>query len=178
MVGLLVTVLGVLSYFHLSSDTRAVRREITRASGVEWRQQIGLNIGSLTMSAARAGLAFVPLEPEARAALRSVRGVEVGVYEQAAGLEQADREAMLAVADRVLNARGWERVVGVLEGKSMVGVYLPAKVTPASRMKACVVVQEGRQMVVVSAQANLEPLLECLRNNPEWRAGMRSLACR
>jgi hypothetical protein len=178
MIGLLVTVLGVLSYFHLSSDTRAVRNEMTRASGVEWRQQIGFNIGSLTLSAARVGLSFVPLEPEARAALRSVRGVEVGIYEQVAGLEQTDREAMLGVADRVLSARGWERVIGVLEGKSMVGVYVPAKMTPASRMKACVVVLERRQMVVVSARANLEPLLECLRDNPKWRAEVRSLASR
>jgi hypothetical protein len=156
--------LGVASYFHLGSDTRALRNGLMEASGVEWRQQLGLNIGSMTWGAVRAGLSFVPLDPEARAAVQAVRGAEVGIYELASETKRPDGADMLAVADRVLNERGWERVVGVLDGEILVGVYVPAKTVSARRMKCCVMVFDGRRMVVVRASANLEPLLRCLRN--------------
>lgn len=42
--------LGVASYFRLSSDTRALRSELMRASGAEWRQRIGLNVGGTTLA--------------------------------------------------------------------------------------------------------------------------------
>jgi hypothetical protein len=32
---------------------------------------------------------------------------------------------MLAAADSAMTARGWERVVGVMDGKDLVAVYLP-----------------------------------------------------
>ena len=175
---LAVLAVGVISYFHLSSDTRMLRSELTRASGAEWRQQIGLNIGSVTLGLARAGLSFAPLDPEARVALRAVRGVEVGIYQLASGSKRPDRTAMLNAADGVMRTRGWERVVGVLDHDQLVGVYLPAKITSARRMKACVMVLDGHQMVVVSARADLEPLLECLRNQTDWHAKMHSLASR
>jgi hypothetical protein len=173
--------LGVASYFRLSSDTRALRNELTKASGTKWRQQIGLNVGSMTLGAVRGGLSFARLDPKAQEVLRAARGVEgveVGVYELHSGSNPPDRAAMLTVADNVMSARGWERVVGVLDGEQVVGVFLPARITSPSRMKCCVVVLDGRQLVVVSAHADLEPLLEFLRNQPEWRAKMRSLARR
>jgi len=170
--------LGVASYFHLSSDTRTLRNELTQASEAEWRQQIGLNIGSMTLGAVRGGLSFAPLDPRAKAALRGVRGIEVGIYEMTSESNRPDRAAMLTVADSVMSARGWERAVGVLDGEQMVGVFLPAKISSAKRMKCCVVVLDGRQMVVVSARADLEPLLECLRNQTDWHAKVFSLAGR
>lgn len=178
LVGLGILVAGVASCFRLSSDTRALRRELTQASGAEWRQQIGLNIGSVTLGLVRAGLSFVELDAEARAAVHAVRGAEVGVYELATESKRPDGAAMLAAADGVMNARGWTRVVGVLDGRQLVGVYMPAELKSARRVKACVVVLDGRQMVVVSARADLEPLLECLRRQTDWRAEVRSLARR
>lgn len=175
-VGITALGLGVVSYLHQSSDTRALRKELTRASGADWQQRIGLNIGSLTLCAARAGLSFVPMEDEARAALRTVRGVEVGIYEVASASQRPDCSAMLTAADGVMKARGWERVVGVMDGRQLVGVYLPTDVHSVRRMKACVVVMEGHQMVVVSARANLEPLMECLQKQHDWPAEVKALA--
>lgn len=173
--------LGVASYFHLNADTRALRNELTQASGATWRKQIGLNIGSITLGAVRGGLSFARLDPEAQEVLqaaRGIKGVEVGVYELNSESSAPDRAAMLTVADSVMSARGWERAVGVLEGDQMVGVFLPARITSPSRMKCCVVVLNGRQLVIVSARADLEPLLEWLQNQPDWRDGMRTLASR
>ena len=173
--------LGVASYFHLSSDTRALRNELTQASGTKWRKQIGLNVGSITLGVVRGGLSFAKLDPKAHEVLRAARGldgVEVGLYELNSGSRAPDRAAMFTVADKVMGDRGWERVVGVLNGDQMVGVFLPAGITSSNRMKCCVVVLDGRQLVLVSARADLKPLLEWLRNQRGWRDGMRSLASR
>jgi len=178
LVALGVIGLGVASYFHLSSDTRALRNGLMKASGAEWRQHIGLNIGRGTFGAVRTGLAFVPLEPEARAAVQAVRGVEVGIYELTPGAKAPDRAAMLTVADKVLNARGWERLVGVLDEENLVSVYVPGGAISSPTVKCCVLVFDGRQMVLVSARANVEPLFECLRNQSDLRTKLQTLAAR
>ena len=78
---------GVASCFRLGSDARALRNELIKSSGVEWRQQIALNAGRLTLGAVRAGLscAKLKLDPEARAALQSLRTAGVGVYQLPSG---------------------------------------------------------------------------------------------
>jgi hypothetical protein len=156
----IVIVVEVVSWFHLSSDTKALRNSLIKSSGVEWRQRIALNAGGLTLSAVRAGLSFVHLDAGARAALQSVRGAEVGVYQLPSGAKPPDRAAMLAAADAAMTARGWDRVVGVMDGRDLVTVYLPDKTASACRMKCCLMVFDGQEMVVVSARANLEPLLK------------------
>ena len=178
LVALGTIALGVASYFRLSSDTRAMRDGVIKASGVEWRQNIGLNIGGGTFGLVRAGLSFIQLEPEAQAAIKAVRGVEVGIYEPTSGTKPPDGAAMLAVADKVLNARGWERVVGVLDGKDLVSVFVPAGAVLTDKVKCCVLVFDGRQMVMVSARVDAEPLLECLRNQSDLRLKLQSLAAR
>ena len=173
-----VIALGVASYFHPSADTRALRNGLMKASGVEWRQSIGLNIGSATLGAVRAGLSFVPLDSKARAVVRSVRGVEVSIYELAAGTKSPDSAALLDAADTVLSDRGWERLVCVLDREELVGVYVPRKAILARQMKCCVLVFDGRQMIVVSARVDAEPMLRCLQNQSNLPAGVRSLATR
>jgi hypothetical protein len=149
-----------------------------KASNVEWEKQIDLNIGTATLAVVGAGLAFAPLDANARAAVQAVRGVEVGIYEMVPGMKPPDCAAMLAVADSVLTARGWERLVGVLDGEELVSVYVPGKAISARQVKCCALVFDGRQMVVVSAKVDLEPLLRHLRNQPELLAKVRSLAAR
>jgi hypothetical protein len=148
------------------------------ASGAEWRRQICVNVGGLTFGIVRAGLSFVSLDAEARAAVQSVRGAEVGIYTLSSETNGPDNAAMLAIADRVLNARGWERVVGVLEGDKLVGVYLPVETIFAHKVKTCVVVFDGHHMVLVSAKANVEQLWECLEDKLDLHDKMRSLAAR
>ena len=169
--------LGVASYFRLSSDTRALRNELTRASGAEWRKQIGLNIGDTTLGLARGASLFIDLDRDAQTALRAVRGAEVGLYELASTSKSPDRAAMLNAADKAMSRRGWERVVGVLDGDQMVGVFLPAKIT-SDRMKCCVAVLDGRRLIVVSAEGDLQPLMELARNKSDWHAKFPSFAIR
>jgi len=175
---LVVLAAGVASCFRLGSDARALRNELIKSSGVEWRQQIALNAGCLTLGAVRAGLSCVKLDPGARAALQSVRNAGVGVYQLPSGTPPPDRAAMLAAADTAMTARGWERVVGVIDGQDLVTVYMPGKDVSSHRVKCCVTVFDGSEMVLVSAQANLEPLVEYALNQPGLRAQARRLTQR
>lgn len=170
--------LGVASYFHLSSDTRALRNELTRASGTEWRKQIGLNIGDTTLGLARGALLFIKgVDREAQTALRAVHGVEVGIYQLTSTSKAPDPAAMLNAADKAMSNRGWERVVGVLDNEQMVCVFLPAKIT-SDRMKCCVAVLDDRKLIVVSAKADLQPLVELAKSQTDWHVKFRSLASR
>ena len=174
LLGLLAA--GVASCFRLSSDSRALRNELIQSSGVEWRQQIALNANWLTLGAVRAGLSCVRLDPGARAALQSVRSAGVGVYQVASGTAP-DRAAMLAAADSAMTARGWERVVGVMDGGDLVTVYLPEKVS-VRRLKCCVMVFDGKEMVLVSARGNLEPIVNYALEQPGFCDRTKSLAQR
>jgi hypothetical protein len=83
----------------------------------------------------------------------------VGVYQLPAGTPPPHRAAMLASADSAMTARGWERVVGVIDGRDLVAVYFP-KDFSVHRLKCCVLVIDGKEMVLVSVQGNPEPLLQ------------------
>jgi hypothetical protein len=150
---------GVASCFRLGADARAMRNGLIESSGIEWRQQIALNTGWLTWGAVRAGLSCVRLDPAARAALQCIHGAGVGIYQLPAGTPSPSRAAMLATADSAMTARGWERLVGVIDARDLVAVYTP-KAVSAHRLKCCVLVFDGKQMVLVSAQGNPQPILE------------------
>jgi hypothetical protein len=135
--------------------------------------EIELGVGGLTFTLARAGSAFVDLPPEARAVLRSVRGADVGVYR----LRNPDRvvsgATLLPAADRALGERGWDRLVGVLDGPDKtVAVYVSREPESSRRLKLCVMVLEGPQMVIVAARGNPEPLLELALNQARREAGL------
>jgi hypothetical protein len=85
---------------------------------------------------------------------------------------------MLAAADSAMTTRGWDRVVGVMDGQDLVTVYLPAKNVSIHRLKCCVMVFDGEKMVLVSAQGNLEPLLKYALDQPGLCAQTRRLAQR
>lgn len=118
---------GVASCFYLSSDARALQDELIKSSSVTWRQQTALNAGFLTFGALRTGLSCIRLDPAVRAVVQSVQAAGVGVYELPENTPPPDRAAMLAAADAAMTARGWERVVGVMDGQDLVTVYLPTK---------------------------------------------------
>src|SRR5207249_1368616 len=120
--------------------------------------------GPLSLNLARAGLAFVDLEPEARTALNAVRSAEVGVYTLCGERQHLNLAAMLSAADRTMAGRGWDRVVGVMNGRELVAIYVPAQARSTRNMKVCLVTVNGQELVVASARSNLEPLMEIAWN--------------
>lgn len=161
-----LAVIGVTGFFRLSPDTSALRA-IALSSGGAWQKVAALRVGWITTGLVRTGLSFVQMEPDARAALRVVRGAEVGVYELRDESGPCHRQQVLTRANKEMLARGWERVVTVAQGTDLVAVYVSPSRFSSRNLRCCVLVLQERQMVVAAAQANLEPLLEIARRHLE-----------
>ena len=159
----LVGCYGVASVFRLRSDTRALRDVALESLGGTCEKKIALHVGGLTTALARAASSFFAIPPEARAALEAVRRADVGVYKVQRHQSPAVRATILAAADQAMQTRGWTRVVGVLEKRDLVAVYLPSGSFSSQRMKCCVLVLDNPNLVIASAQGNAEPLLELVR---------------
>src|SRR5207302_1440494 len=65
-----------------------------------------------------------------------------------------------SAADKTMADRGWDRVVGVMNPREMVAVYLAANARSPRNVKVCVVALNGKELVVASARSNLEALME------------------
>jgi hypothetical protein len=152
--------LGLSGCFKPAGEARAVRDRLVRQAGVRCATQFEFSVHGAVFHLVRAGLAFVDLDPEARAALTTLRGAGVGVYQLRFGGKACDRAALLSAADEAMTGRGWERVVGVLDGDEMVAVYVPRDTRPGGHLKVCAVVLDRDELVIASARTNPEPLIE------------------
>ena len=163
LLALIVSVpLAVASYFGLRGDLAALRRDLGRSSTEGIHRQVEVNVGWITCDLARAALRFVPMEPEARLAISSLRGAQVGVYQLDRLTPLGGGRRFLVEADSSLGRRGWERVVGVMSKDTCVGVYMLAKPSACSPLKFCVMVLTEGQMVLTQASGNPEPLIKLL----------------
>ncbi len=174
LLGLVLLVVGVTGYIRLGRDTRALRDSVLKSSVARWDKKVEVSVGACTLKLVRFGLSFAPLDAEARkvlGALKSVRGAEAGVYKLHDGRSLLDRAAMMAAADDVMAARGWDRMVGVLNRRDLVAIYVPKGARPARNVKVCLLALRGPDLVVASARSNLEPLWELAMEQAQWRTG-------
>src|SRR6185503_11503215 len=134
--------------FRVSSDVGALRDSVMKAAHAEREERIEIGVGPLTLNLARAGLSFVDLDPEVRAALQVVRSAEVGVYKVRNKRQQLSHAAMLSAADETMADRGWDRVVCVMNRHEFVAVYVPGNVRSTRNMKVCFVTVNNHECVV------------------------------
>ena len=167
----LVGALALLVYssLHVGSDVAALRRCVLPASAAGWHKQVEISAGWLPVWLAKTGLKFARLDPEARIALRAAKSGEVVVYQRPGNDPQLDHSGILAKADLTMERRGWERAVGVVDRDDLVAVYVPTGLSSVRNVKACVLVLNRENLVVVSATADLRPLLQLIHERPEWR---------
>ncbi len=102
---LLVTGLFLISFacdslpgfFHIGRDAAALRDSLlkTATRAGEWSKHIEVNLGAITLDLVRVGLALVPMEPDARTALRAVRAAEVSFYQRGHVHTRLDQATML-----------------------------------------------------------------------------------
>jgi hypothetical protein len=166
---LVVLSAGLTGCFKVSSDAGALRDSVAKSSGVRWDKQIEIGVGAITLNLARTGLAFVPLDPDARTALHAVRAADVGVYQRRGAHGPFNHTAVLLAADKAMAGRGWDRIVGVMNRNELVAIYVRKDVTSTQNVKVCFVTMNREEMVVASARSNLEPLMELAFNHAEWR---------
>lgn len=156
---LMMCVLSVLGMFHLGSEATLLRTTLMSSVAGTWDKKIAIRVGGITTALVRGGSRFFNLPPEPRAALDALHGAEVGVYNLQEEPGYVDRGPMLTRADKAMAARGWDRIVGVVQENNLVAVYIPHKKASARNLRCCVAVFSGRDLVVVSARGNVEPLL-------------------
>lgn len=162
MFALLVVAL-VLS-FRLGSETRTLRQVALASVPGTWDRQFELGVGRLPVLIAKAGLGFVPLEPEARAALAAFESADVSIYQRRHGTPTSDLSTsspdVLAAVSQAMANHGWEPLVRVRDGHDTVGIFVPVDTGRATSLRACILVLDGDDLVMVSARANPGPLVE------------------
>jgi hypothetical protein len=151
---------GLAGYLRLGSDARVLRDSVAKATAAELSRKVELSVGWFTLWLVRAGLSLADLNPVARAAVDTVGGAEVGVYQLGRQARPLDYGSVLEAADKMMAEHGLYRVVGVAGQAEVVGVYVPTALPRGHTLRVCVLVLDARQLVVVSALANVEPLME------------------
>ena len=164
---LAICALGVVGMFQLSSESTILRQTMMSSVAGTWDKKIAIRVGGLTTALVRGGSRFFKIPPEPRAALDAVHGAEVGVYNLREDPGYVERGALLTRADKAMAARGWDRIVGVVHEHDLVMVYMPHKKASLHNLRCCVAVFSGRDLVVVSARGNLEPLMELAQKHLE-----------
>jgi hypothetical protein len=170
-------VIGVASFFRLSSEAAALRESVM-AGNENWSRKIALNVGLFTTGLARAGSRFIKMPPEPRAAFDSIRGAEVGIYKLDGSAGWVNPHAILARADKAMTARRWDRVVGVSHEHELVAVYVPQRGFSSTKMKCCVMVLHDRDLVIAGVSGNLEPLFELAQRKVDLKEVTRNFAVR
>lgn len=160
---LLLGAIGITGCFRLSPATRALRAGVIESLPGQCEKRLAVHVGGLTLGLARFGSRFFNLPPEPKAALAALHGAEVGVYELRHAPSALDYSAVFTAADKSMRRRGWERIVGVIQGSQLVAVYTPRDLRAPERMACCILVLNERKLVVAAARGNLEPLLEVAR---------------
>jgi hypothetical protein len=77
-----------------------------------------------------------------------------------------------------MSARRWDRAVGVSRENELVAVYFPRRGLSTKRMKCCVLVLQGRDLIVAGASGNLEPLLAIATKHLDLKDATQFLALR
>ena len=126
----------------------------------------------------RAGSQFFKMPAEPRAALDSIRGAEVGIYQLEQSAAWVNPGAILARADKAMLARRWDRVVGVNREQELVAVYVPQRGLSTDRLTCCVLVLHGRDLVIGGASGNPEPLLQLAHSRIDLAKVTRNFAMR
>jgi len=178
LVGFVLAVVGVTGYFRLSSEGTILRESAMSCVSGTWDKKIALHVGMLTTGLVRAGSHLFRLAPEPRAAFDTLRGAEVGLYKLQEGAGWVDHQAILARADRAMSARRWDRAVGVSRENELVAVYFPRRGLSTERMKCCVLVLQGRDLIVAGASGNLEPLLAIATKHLDLKDATQHFALR
>lgn len=162
-----VVVLGAAAYSYLALDRDAsfLRREMARASGTEWKTTIQISLGQVSFAALRGGLSFVKDNDvmEAHDALSALRKTSVGVYQRLGESGEWSSAELMSDTDKRMQRRRWIRIVGVVDGKDTVMVYVPKDGDEIDRI--CVAVINAREMVVISATINPAALMDLVERH-------------
>lgn len=157
-----------ISVLSLNRDAAVLRNHVMAGTHADWQTKIQLSVGRITLGLVRTGLGFVHKEEvkDALLALKAVQGASVGIYERKSGQSESwSREQLCTDTDRVMTQRGWTRLVGVVDKKEAVIVYVPVKYDADEPIDICLAVVSRRELVVVSASVDAAGLAELVEKH-------------
>ncbi|HOY59647.1 MAG TPA: hypothetical protein PK640_16120 [Verrucomicrobiota bacterium] len=137
-----------------------LRQAVARSAGIELEPEIEIALRPAACALLRAGAALAGHPPELHAALGAIRAVEVGVYQVASSKPSAKCRAMLGELDRAMAARGWERIVGVVNAGDMVAVFAPQNIRSHRDLSLAVLVFDGSQVVAASVRGDPQAVID------------------
>ena len=166
------------SFLTLHSEAATLRRHVMAATHTDWNTRIQFSVGRLSFSALRAGLSFIPdLDYDARLALGAVRHASVGIYERGYRFADVSREQLFVETDKAMQRRGWTRLVGAINHKESVLVYVPTDANLEGTLDVCLAVLGDREMVVASASLDGDTLMKLVHTHVggEFRDKLRHI---
>jgi len=164
-----VLLLGIaaVQLFTLDRPASVLRQAVLNSEPDSVRStRVQLSIGPVLLNAVRIGLRAVPHPDAARAriALNAIRHASVGVYTLTPAELPSDAPGQaLREADRIMGARGWSRLVGVVDADHTVMLYTPQSENHSRVLDLCVAVRDGHELVIVSTSIGREALVECIQ---------------
>lgn len=162
--GLLVVTVKIAGIFFLSDEAREM--QIALEDSIEWpaHAQVQFSVGPGLISVGRmAAMCIDEIPAEAHHALKAIKHASVGVYELDHNPSRQERIDMMKAADDRLSQRGWTRMVVVANGSETVMIYTPEVWNNEDEIQVCIAVCDGRDLVVVSAEAKTAPLMELVK---------------
>ncbi len=153
------------SYVHLERNADMLRRQVMSTNQSDWKTVVQFSMGSATLTSIRSCLHLVRTDEfaQVRQALATVHSASVGVYELRGGLTATADRMSIDKTDTAMQERGWTRVVAVIDGNETVLIYLPEDTDEPNEI--CLAVQDGEELVIVSARINPEALVELIEEH-------------
>jgi hypothetical protein len=152
--------IAAVSYLTLDRDVRTLRHHVMAATDADWCTKAQVSVGRVTLGMVGQALRFVDHKDveDARLALRSVKHASVGVYERSSDRQEWSSEELFVKTDRAMQKRGWTRLVGVVDKREAVLVYVQDDVDEGEPITLCIAVASGRELVVVSTSVDPDAL--------------------
>ena len=162
VVGAASLVYTIASTFRLGPETAVLAKSARPAGANHLQKRLALNLGATTFGLVRFAGCIPSLPPEARAAMKTVRSAEVGVFQLSSGTKEKDldRTAILSRADTAMSRKGWDRIVGVIKDREVVAIYTPRRSTNPRKLTFCLLVCKEQELVVARVSGDPQPLLE------------------
>jgi hypothetical protein len=155
-----LTARAVAGYFFLGNQATALRKTVFAHAGGQCEKRFAVHLGWMTTGLVRYGTRLFKLPPEPRAALDTLRGLEVGVYRLPEPPSPNTAAQILADTDRTMAKRGWDRIVGVLHEDKTVAIYAPHQGLSRSSIECAVMVLHDRDLIIAAGSGNPLPLIE------------------
>jgi hypothetical protein len=146
-------------------EVQAIRSAVAGAHSAGVETKISFGLGRIALGLVRFIGGFGPLDADAKLAMGAIRGADVSIQELREKLAPGERLNVLTATDEAMARKGWERVVGVVEGDArmgdeIIGIYAPRTLKSDDELSLALFVLEDRQLITVAARCRLEPLIE------------------